>query len=658
MIGSLGLIVLLLAAAVLVVMVFRSLHLPALIGYLLLGVLVGPSGFALAAANREINYLAEFGVVFLMFTIGLEFSLPRLVQMRRTVLGLGGLQVLLCGGLVAGAVAYWGYDWRAAFAMGAITAMSSTAITMRMLAERRELESPHGRQAFGVLLFQDLAVVPLLIAMNAFGGAEGELGTVLALALLKAALVLALILILGQRLMRGWFHRIAARRSNELFMLNVLLVTLGLSWITEVAGLSLALGAFLAGVLISETEYRHQVEEDIKPFRDVLLGLFFVTVGMQLDLAVVADRAPLVLVFLVVQLGVKIAVITALARLLRESAGTALRTALVLAQAGEFGLVLATLAVDVKMLPNDLAQPLLASMLLSMMLGPILIHTSGRIVMRVVSSEWMAQSLALHQLAVRSFGTTRHVVLCGYGRTGQSIARILERAGVQYIALDLDPDRVREAEAAGEPVVYGDASRRELMVAAGLNRASAVVITYADPASSLGILAHVRELRPNIPVIVRTIDDAHLDRLTAGGATEVVPDTFESSLMLASHALVLIGVPLRNVLHQVRAVRDSRYSLLRGFYHGQSDANELLDEEQQPRLHSVVLEPGSFAVGQSIADLGLDRFGVSVAAVRRGMQRIVSPASDTVLELADVVVLMGDAEGVSAAELRLLQGAE
>jgi CPA2 family monovalent cation:H+ antiporter-2 len=656
MIDSLGLVVLLLAAAVCVVVVFRSLQLPPLIGYLLVGIVVGPGVLGWASSTRETAYLAEFGIVFLMFTIGLEFSLPRLMQMRRVVLGLGGLQVVATVCVIALGFALAGSSWKVALALGAILAMSSTAIAVRLLAERRELEMPHGREAFGVLLFQDLAVVPLLILIPALASADADLLPTLGWAAAKIVGVLALILVVGQRLMRSWFRIVAARRSNELFILNVLLITLGLAWITESAGLSLALGAFLAGVLISETEYRLQVEEDIKPFREVLLGLFFVSIGMQVDIAVVVREAALVIVLVIALLAAKMGIVFGLSRLFGSPAGTALKSAIALAQAGEFGLVLAALASEHSVVSGDLLQPVFASMLLTMMIGPVLIHYSERITMRLVRSEWMMQSLALHQLAVRSFGTERHVVLCGYGRTGQAIARLLERAKVSYVALDLDPDRVREADAAGDFVVFGDASRREILVAAGLSRASAVVVTHTDSAAALRTLAHVRELRPTVPVIVRTTDDTRLDQLTTAGATEVVPDTFEASLMLASHALVLIGTPLRTVLHEIREVRDQRYALMRGFFHGQSDEAESLEDTSQPRLHSVVLETGSHAIGRSIRELALEDCAASVTALRRNRLKIAAPPGETVLEPGDVLVLKGTADGVSAAEMRLLQG--
>jgi CPA2 family monovalent cation:H+ antiporter-2 len=649
-------VLILLAAAVLVVGVFRTLQLPPLVGYLCVGLLVGPHALGLIADSRDTDHLAEFGVVFLMFSIGLEFSLPRLFQMRRMVLGLGGAQVAVTMALIIAATLPFLDDWRAAFAVAGALAMSSTAIVVRMLADRMQLDTPHGRAALGVLLMQDLVVVPLLIVIPALGGSAETMAGALALAALKAAVVLSVILFFGQRLMRPWFHAVARRRSHELFIANVLLITLGLAYVTEIAGLSLALGAFLAGMLISETEYRHQVEEDIKPFREVLLGLFFVTVGMKLDLAVVTVNLLAVAGVFALTTLVKFAVVFALARAFGSPTGAAMRSGLALAQAGEFGLVLIGLGAARDVVDPVVAQVTTAGMLLSMLLAPLLIQHSDRLVMRFSKAEWMLRALQLHQVAVQSLASERHIIICGYGRTGQSLARFLQRADVSYVALDLDPDRVREAAAAGETVVYGDASRRETLVAAGISRAAALIISYSDTASSLKVLHVAHEVAPAVPVVVRTADDTELDRLTQAGAAEVVPETFESSLILASNALLLVGVPVRRVLTLLRDVRKERYRLLRGFYSGATDEPADLDEAAQARLHSVALSDAAYAVGRSLGELAMGATGADVTAVRRRNIRAEDPGPETRLQGGDVVVLLGTPAALEAAEMRLLQG--
>ena len=654
--NTLELVLILLASAVFVVVLFRWLHLPPLLGYILVGVAMGPFALAWIPDTEEGRHLAEFGVVFLMFSIGLEFSLPKLFQLRRAVFGLGFAQVLLTLGAVLAAASLAGAPWQAALAVGGAIAMSSTAMVLRILAERIQLETPHGRDIVGVLLFQDLAVVPLLILIPAIAEGSGELAQRLAFALAKAAVVLVVLLFVGQRLMRGWFHIVARRRSHELFILNVLLITLGLAWLTDRAGLSLALGAFLAGMLIAETEYRHQVEEDIRPFREVLLGLFFVTMGMRLDLGTVAANFSLTLALAALLVVFKFTLVAGLARLFGAGPGAAVRTGLALAQVGEFGLVLMVLAQSVALLDRDFSQLLVAAMLLSMLAAPFAIQASDRLALRWSSAEWMLQSLALHRVAAQSLATERHVIVCGYGRTGQRLAHMLEQEHIDVIALDTDPERVRGAAAAGEKVVFGDASRYETLVAAGVARASALVITFADTQLALRILHHVRTLNPALPVIIRTLDDADMDRLIAAGASEVVPETFESSLMLASHALVLLGVPLRRVVRRIRDVREHRYSLMRGFFHGGTDEAEDPDEAREPRLHSVTLATGAGASGRSLGELALDQLGVRVTALRRRELRMISPDPKTALQEGDVIVLLGTPEQLAAAEMRLLQG--
>ena len=657
MTSSLQSILLLLAAAVFVVVAFRSMKLPPLLGYLVVGVAIGPHALGLIPDTPDTHALAEFGVVFLMFSIGLEFSLPKMVAMRQIVFGLGTAQVLLTvagGALVLPALLP--IDWRAGVILSGALAMSSTAIVIKMLADRLELYSQHGRQIVGVLLFQDLAVVPLLIVVPALAQPAGELAGALALAGIKASVVLAVLLVFGQRPMRAWFHLIARRQSSELFILNVLLITLGLAYLTHLAGLSFALGAFVAGMLISETEYRYQVEDDIKPFRDVLLGLFFVTMGMQLDLSVIVRHLVWVAVALVGIIGFKIVVVAALCRLFGNSLGAATRIGLDLAHVGEFAFVVLALPGAVNLIPEQVLQPVLAAMLLSMLIAPFMIEYSEHIARHVSGAEWLARAMELHQIAVRSMAVDRHVVICGYGRCGQNLARLLDQENIGYFALDLDPARVREATAAGDSVVYGDAGRREVLTAAGIMRARALVITFHDPHAALRVLEQVHMLRPDLAVVVRTLDDTHIDQLKAAGASEVVAEVMEGSLMLASHALMLLGVPVRRVLRRVQATRESRYHVLRGVFRGEPlDEGDFVDRSH-PRLHSVLIVQGAPSVGRTLGDMGLSVMGIEVTAIRRRGVKSLSPAPDTLIEQGDVIVLFGPEDTLGAAEIRLLQG--
>ena len=651
-----------LLAAVLGVVVCRTLKLPPMLGYLAVGVLIGPNALALAQNADSVHYLGEFGVVFLMFVIGLEFNLGKLRAMRRHVFGLGLLQVvltmalILAGALLLGlwASAWWTLSWQGALALAGAAAMSSTALVVKLLAERLELDSEHGRRVMGVLLFQDLAVVPLLVLIPALGSPADQLLGALALAVLKAALLVGLLLTGGQRVMRWWLTLVARRKSEELFVLNLLLVTLALAWLTELAGLSLALGAFIAGMLISETEYKHQVETDIRPFHDVLLGLFFISIGMLLDWREVTAHWPMVLLLLTVPVLVKLVLITVLARSLGASDGVALRTGLYLAQAGEFGFVLLTLAQEGKLVPPALLNPVLAAMVLSMLAAPFIILQANAIVMKLVANEWMQQSLQMTQIARKAINTSRHVIICGYGRCGQNLARMLDREGIASIALDLDPDRVRQAAAAGNSVVFGDAARIQSLMAAGLARASAVVVTHIDTASALKILASVREHAPAVPVVVRTVDDHDLEKLQAAGATEVVPEAIEGSLMLASHALALVGVPMRRVIRSAQEQRNARYGLLRGYFHGADD--DSVDEHDHERLSTLTLPAGIRAVGRPLAEQALHAVGVRVVHLRRADGQIMAANDDLVLEGGDTLVLSGQPAALALAEEKLLQG--
>ena len=650
--SALSLVLLLLGASVLAVVFCRRFNLPPVLGYLFVGSVIGPHALNLMGDIHRAEYLAEFGVVFLMFSIGLEFSLPKLYAMKRIVFGLGLMQVVTTVLVIAGLIKLLGVGWQIGIALGAVFAMSSTAVLTKLLAERLQLDSAHGREIMGVLLFQDLAVVPFLIILPSLTEPPEQLAMLLGIALLKAVVVLAVILVFGQRLMRKWFYFVARAKSSEVFVLNVLLITLSLATITELAGLSLALGAFVAGMLISETEYKLQVEEDIKPFRDVLMGLFFVTIGVRLDLHILVGLWWQILASLLALLLIKSLLVGLLSWRLGASPGNAIRSALWLCAGGEFGFVLLG---EIIRLPREIQQIALTVLVLSMLIAPFIIHYSERIVVRFVASEWLMRSMQLTRIAAQSMGAEKHAILCGFGRNGQYLARFLAQEDINYVALDLDPDRVQEAAAGGENVVYGDVGRKEALMAAGLMRASVVIVTFSDTHLAEKVLHHVQELRPEVPVVVRTADERDMERLARAGAAEVVPEVLEASLMLASHALVLVGVPINRVLKRIRQTRSQRYSLLRGFYRGMSDRDHDEDEEHQPRLHSVLLAQGAAGIGRTLDALNLEELGCEVSAIRRRGIRALEPAPETALEEGDVVVVLGLPEAVMAAEERLLQ---
>jgi monovalent cation:H+ antiporter-2, CPA2 family len=659
MLSSLEITLIYLAAAVGGVVIFRWLQLPAMLGYLVMGVLIGPKALGLSGNAEQMQHLGEFGVVFLMFTIGLEFSLTQLKAMRQHVLGLGLWQVVLTmlatllGAFLLSLIApSLALTWQASVALGGALAMSSTAIVIKLLSESLQLDTEHGKRIIGVLLFQDLAVVPLIVLIPALSRPAAELAPALTFALLKAALVLIVLLVIGQALMQRWLHLVAQRKSQELFILNVLFIALLLAYVTQLMGLSLALGAFVAGMLISETPYKHQVEADIKPFREVLLGLFFITIGMLLDWRVLLDAWPLVIVFTLLPVLFKFGLVWALARVFKASNSVSLRTALGLAQAGEFGFVLLNLASQSSLVPQHILNPVLASMVLSMLATPFILKASDAIVLKLSGNEWMMQSLNLTTLAKKSISAEQHALILGYGRVGQNLARMLEAENVPYIALDNDPDRVRAAKAGGDNIDFGDATRTESLQAAGILRARVVIITFLGPEVAMKILAAIQSIAPNKPVVVRTQDDLHLEQMRSAGATEVVPESIEGSLMLASHALALAGVPMRRVLRDVQRARDDRYELLRGYFHGATDDTE--EEQAHDRLMSVTLSESSRWIGRTISALQLDELYVSITVLKRGTgmhtERIHRPDDELPMQVGDTLVLKGKAQGLAQAE--------
>lgn len=553
----------------------RLLHLPAILGYLVAGVFLGQGGVLISDNEAAVAAVAEMGVVLLMFVIGLEFNLPKLLKLKKMVFGFGMAQVIvmLVGTVLGHALIYmvlsrwqmpWDLSWRGAVVLGAAMAMSSTAIVVKLMAERSEMETPHGRRVIGALLFQDLAVVPFLVLIPALNKMnEGNVWTELSVALGKATVLVVILLWGGQKVMRYWLSMVDRRNSDELFMLNILLMTLGLAWLTEHAGLSMAMGSFLAGMLIAETDYKQRVEDDIRPFHDVLLGLFFITLGMKLDWHVLQIQWPWVLVLAVIPVLVKAVLIGVLAYASGASNGVAARTGIYLAQAGEFGFVLLTLGLDQSLIDPRWSNPVLAAMVLSMLVTPLLIQHADRLIFRFSPDDWLSQSLQLTTLAKHAIAIDHHVIVCGFGNTGRNLCQLLEMEGISYIALDVNADVVKSAVLAGHHVEVGDSSQLSYLMSAGLARASAVVVSFDDTLAALKVLEWVKLHVPHVPVMVRTRDDHDMNLLKEAGASEVIPDAFEVSLSLATQTLARLGFPEQQVNRLVLGQRRSHYAGLK-----------------------------------------------------------------------------------------------
>jgi CPA2 family monovalent cation:H+ antiporter-2 len=652
-------VLVLLAAAILVVALARRVGLPTILGYLLVGTLFGPLALGAIDETDTTRLLAELGVVFLLFTLGLEFSWPRMVAMRREVFGIGSGQMLLTSAVAS--LIFWliGVDVLPAVALGGAIAVSSTAIILQQLTEQSELNRTHGRVAFSVLLFQDLAFVPFLVLAGALAAGSldfspARVGTAVGL----GTLAVAVVLLLGRYALRPLLHEIAHSRLRELFTLAVLLVALGAAWISHAAGVSMATGAFLAGVMLAETEYRHQVEAVIRPFRDILLGLFFISVGMMLDLRVLQQEFQLILLLLFVMISLKTLLMVIVGRLAGLSTFKAVRTGLVLSTGGEFGIAILTILMQGKVVPAEVTQPLLVAIVLSMVTAPLLLRQNRRIARFMLREAGPPSRIepTLEERATAELAAREHVILCGFGRVGQNLARVLETEGHEYIAMDLDPVRVRTARAAGMPVIYGDSSDTDVLREVGLAASSAVIITFADPSTAIGIVRAVRGLRQDVPILVRTADDTRLDDLMAAGATEVVPETFEASLMLASHALVLLKQPVSRVVRTIANIRQERYASLRALLRGEDSFPEDIETGIHDELKSVVLPPGAWADGRTCAEVIERGASVRIDSVLRHGIVGRQPDSGMRLQQGDEVVIAGTPENLEHAEKVLLAG--
>jgi len=642
MFESIQLIILLLVSSVLMVALFRYLRLPPMIAYFVVGLILGPYALGVLPDSESSRHFVEFGIVFLMFTIGLEFSLPKLNSMRHILFGLGGAQVAITLATTMVFSTFLGLDLAAAFIIGSALTMSSTAIVSKILMERIDLNSRHGQLSIGILLFQDIAVIFILILIPVFNSQVVDLYSVLWMSLFKIIVLLFILFRVGQPVMNFWFGIVAKQKSRELFVLNVLMITLIFAYVTKLTGLSYALGAFLAGMLISETRYRYQVESDIASFRDILLGLFFISIGMMLNVEVLIEYYPTIFLLFFVYTIFKATVITYLAKLFKYELGVGIRSGVILGQAGEFSFVILALGQEQNLISGDILQIILSVCLLSMLFASFIIPFNGRIA-RYISKEYLKNSEKLvNKIESSSEDFSGHVIICGYGRGGQYLGRFLKEENISFIAIDMDLNRVNDAANAGEKVMYGDASRRVVLRAAGIERAKALVIAYSDDRSSLKVLNVIREIYPDLPVIVRTRDESSIQQLQDAGATDVVPEVLESSLMLASHALVILDVPLARVIKKIRAFRNERYKIFRGYFMGSSEAGDDLQGQDQLQLHSIEIKNNFYLLNKQISEIPFNKFNIEIQHLRRpNMLEDIEARLDIKLKEADVIVILG-----------------
>jgi len=645
----------LLLAAMILVWLFKRIGLPAILAYLVTGVLASSPSIGWMSMSDEMHFIAELGIVFLLFSLGLEFSVPKLMAMRNLVFGLGGLQVILTILVAMPIVRFFDYGWLSAFTIASIMALSSTAVVVKILKENGALNQRRGQLSVGILLFQDIAVVPLLISIPLFAQADNQmLASTLAIALAKGAFVCILLWAIGKWLLPFVFNEVAQVRTDELFVLSTLVVALCAAGLTYLFGLSMALGAFLAGMMLGESQYRHQLEAEIRPFRDILMGLFFVTVGMQLNVGFVIEMFWYICAALVVLFVLKLLLIWGCAQLIGERKKDAIASGILLWQMGEFGFVLIALASTHELMASTTASFLIALGVFSMALTPYLISQTDRIlgVLNIDSEQGNEQ----FQKTFGSHNLNGHVLILGYGRVGQTITRFLKPEAIPYVAIERNPLLVQEAQNAGEPVLFGHAAQNTILKSAKVEQAKLVIVTMSDFEQNQPVIDAIKRVAPGVSIIVRATDDIHLEDFKKMGVTEVVPEALEASLMLISHVLHMSGVPMRRIFRRVSQERENRYEFLHGFFTDGSVEQNSEPLERLEYLHAIALPESAYAIDKQIAQLNLNKQRVVITALRRDGQEIESPDGDVILQANDILLLKGKPRRVERAEQFLLEG--
>ncbi len=652
----------LLSASTALITFFYRIKIAPLLAFLLVGALLGPTGFRLVEESEQLSTMAELGLAFLLFILGLEFSLPRLLALRQTVFKLGASQVIFCGVVFFIALSWWSgssgvLSWQAAFIIAGGIALSSTAVVSKELSTLGQLNTRHGEIAIGILLFQDLVAVLLLIAVPLLAGnsATQSLQQVF-LTILQTGGLLLIFFLSARFLLPKLLTEVAYHKSDELLVLAALVIVLLSGFLTESIGLSMELGAFIAGMMLGDTRFRHQLEADIRPFRDLLLGLFFITIGMSVDLDLLAEYWFRIIVFGLGLLVIKTTVISLTARLLGESLRNSLTSGLILAQGGEFLFALMALSIRNNMVSQDVASFMISVTIVSMMLTPIIIRYGAEWVDKLLSNFDKTENSEQAPVEIQQQDIKGHVLILGFGRAGQTVARFLRPLGISYLVLETDHIRIGEASAAGEPVFFGDSSRLDILKAANAHKANVVIISFDDVDSASKILQHLRHLNPSTPILTRTRDDSNLQKLLDMGSTEVIPETHEASLTLVSHALLILNIPSHTIHQLIDQSRRDRYKMLKGFYHGERIGFLKKNNQESLVVHAVRLTESAWACEKKVADLVLP-LEINIIEIHRNELIIEErDLSDTELQRGDVVIINGHLDEITVGETYLLRG--
>lgn len=644
-------LVIILGISALVVFLLHKLKIPSIVGFLVAGVIIGPYSIGIVEDVRSVEIMAEIGVILLLFTIGIEFSMAKLVRMKKAVLGGGGVQVLLTISLLAIAAYLVTGDINKSVFTGFLVALSSTAIVLKMLAERGEIDTPHGRIMVGILIFQDLCVVPMMLLIPALSR-EGINVLDVAVKMGKAALIIAAVLMGAKWMVPNLLHQVVRTRSRELFITTIILLCFGIALLTSRFGLSLALGAFLAGLIISESEYAHQATSDILPFKESFMGLFFVSVGMLMNVGYMAGNWQKIAITVTLIFGLKI--ITGIISVLVTggTVRTAVSAGLGLAQIGEFSFVLAVAGKTSGLISEDFYQVFLSSSVATMMITPFVLKAAPSVSAWVASRRLLKKVEQLKKISEEGFPRKRqgHVIIIGFGLNGRNLAKVLREADIPYVVLEMNSDTVREMKKKGEPIYYGDGTSVEILHKLSVERARLLVIAISDPASTRRIVSIARNENPDIYIIVRTKYIAEVDELIALGANEVIPEEFETSVEIFSRVLHHYHVPRNVITESIENIRNGSYSMLRTVELPKKYLAERHKFLKGIETETYLIKEGSHVTGHSIKELHLrTETGVTIIAVQRGEEIHQNPPPDFILKSGDMVLMIGRRKDVDRA---------
>ncbi len=647
--GFLKTLVIIFGVSASVIFLLHKVRIPSIVGFLIAGLLLGPHGFGLVRDIHEVELLAEIGIILLLFTVGLEISLKNLKRIRSALLG-GGLSQVLLTILATTFITYpFLKRWNLSLFAGFLIALSSTAIVMKMLFDRGEIDSPHGRLSIGILIFQDLCVVPMMLLIPILSGAKGSPFELLWMAL-KSALILFMVIFGARWLVPNILHQIVGTRTRELFVITLILLCLGTALFTSWFGLSLALGAFLAGLIISESEYAYQAISEILPLKDSFNGLFFISIGMLMDLSFLYEHKGVILICVVLILILKTLTGFFSLHLIGHPLRVSLQSGIHMAQIGEFSFIMAMAGKSAGMISESNYQLFLSASVTTMLLTPFLLQASPSI------STWMSSKKLLQRLErmrkraeKESFHLARedHVIIIGFGLNGRNLAEVLRETSIPYVVLELNNDTVREMRRKGEPIFFGDGTRMEVLQKLGLLEARMLVVVISDPASTRRIVQLARKGNPRIYIIVRTRYTAEIEDLLRLGANEVIPEEFETSIEIFAKVLHRYQVPRNLIYEQIERIRSRSYEALRRVELPSKGLPEKCDIITDIETETYLLREQTPAVGHSIKDLKIrSRTGATVIAVRRDGEIVSSPDPDFVFRQGDIIYLIGEREKV------------